>query len=169
MRALGTIAGLCGAFALLLSGCGGSDEPPVVPAETTAPAPTTSTVIVPEATVPATSGTTAPRLPPRRPKKGSRAGYLQRLDVLAGRAQAALGAASRTQDSGALTAIDEDVRQATTAWRTRGGEASPAAAALAAAMATAISNLESTLLTDESRRQLDRARRAVQAERAAAG
>ncbi len=169
MRALGTIAGLCGALALLVSGCGGTDEPPSVPTQTTAPAPSTSTVIVPEASSSSTPASPAPRQPPRRPKAGSRTGYLQRLDALAGRAQAALGEASRARDSGTLTAIDEDVMQATATWRTGGAAASPAAGALAAAMATAVSNLESPLLTDESRRQLDGARRAVQAELAAAG
>lgn len=161
-------AALCGAL-VLLAGCG-SDAPVSSSVDTTAPTPPTSTVVVPSASptpTPTTPGT-APRLPPRRATSGSRAAYLQRLDTLAGRVQAALGKASRTQDSRALAALDEAIMQATTDWRTGGGASSPAAAALTTAMATAISNLESPLLLGESRRQLAAARRALAAERAAA-
>ncbi|MCW3015819.1 MAG: hypothetical protein JWO02_2911 [Solirubrobacterales bacterium] len=160
-------AALAGAAAVLLSGCGG-DEPGTI----ATPAPrTTGTIVPPEPASTASRETTPQPVPALKPPPSvprSRRAYLQRLDALAGDLGAAIDEAAKSGESAAIAAVDEQILRTTKAWLASGGAPSPAAVALAAAIATARSNVETPLLLDESRRQLRAALTAVAQELASA-
>ncbi len=149
-----------------LAGCGeGQDQPGVPP-------PATTGVVAPPPAKPATTAATVPALtvpskPKPKPGPRTRAGYLARLDELAAKLGPAIDEAAQTGDSTPIARIDEAVQRTTKRWLADGNAASPAAATLAAAIATARTNVESSLLAPESRRQVQVARDALAAERAA--
>jgi 2-oxoglutarate dehydrogenase E2 component (dihydrolipoamide succinyltransferase) len=163
------VTALAGTLALL-AGCGGDEArraatPATTPVDRPEPAPTAP------APAPAPVRTTpppvaAPRLPgPSVP--GTRRAYLQRLVALAAELGPAVDDAAQSGDSTAIAEVDQRIARTTKAWLASGGAPSAAAATLAAAIATARSNVETPLLADESRRQIEAARGALAQELAA--
>jgi hypothetical protein len=159
-------AALAGALALL-AGCGG-DHPGI-----TAPpvAATTGTVVLPEPATTATVLKTPQPVPERKSPEstapGSPRAYLKRLDALATDLVPAVDRAAKSGTSTAIAKLDAQIMSITKAWLESGGAASAAAASLAAAIATARSNVETPLLADESKRQIQAARAALARELAA--
>jgi hypothetical protein len=149
----------------LLGGCGVDADRPAktAPPQTTGPVAT-----APVTTATAPTVTTVPELVPPTPpvRVDSRRAYLTRLLVLAERLDAAIDTAARTGESQPIADIDEQVMRTTKAWLdVKGHRPIPAAETLAAAIATARTNVESSLLAPESRRQVQAARGALAAER----
>ncbi len=155
------------ATAALLAGCGGGSGPTGTlltgtPTAARTPAPTPTGVPAGPEPVPASR-------PKPKPKPGpdSRGVYLKRLADLASRLDAAIDTAARSGDSTQIARIDDAVQRLARRWLADGHTASPAATSLAAAIATARTNVESALLAPESHRQVRAARDALAAERAA--
>ncbi len=154
---------------------GGCADDAATTTTTPSPAPTTTGTAAtvapaPPKPPPQTTPQAVPKLPdPTPPVPSSRQTYLQRLDDLAARLDPAITRASQTGDSTPIAKIDDEVMRATKAWSRAGKDPSPAAEALAAAIATARSNVETPLLAGESRRQVAPARAALADELAAAG
>ncbi|MCW2998377.1 MAG: hypothetical protein JWN65_1926 [Solirubrobacterales bacterium] len=162
---------LAGTLALL-AGCGGDEArraatPATTPVDRPEPAPTAATPAPAPAPVRTTpTPVAAPRLPgPSVP--GTRRAYLQRLVALAAELGPAVDDAAQSGDSTAIAEVDQRIARTTKAWLASGGAPSAAAATLAAAIATARSNVETPLLADESRRQIEAARGALAQELAA--
>ena len=82
--------------------------------------------------------------------------------------EAAIDEAAKSGDSTAIAEIDRQVMRLTKDWLAGGGTPSPAAAALAQAIATARTNVETPLLAPESQRQVRAARGAIAQELAGA-